>query len=102
MIAASFRGIQGEPWDTLGAMIPAGLFYVLIFLSDVFAVVWAGMWFGLSSKKESQAATKTVLWVLVAPLFALLLWCPGYLFFVGSSIFWIVWARSQLYKRLRE
>jgi hypothetical protein len=39
---------------------------------------------------------------LIAPLVALVLWCPGYAFFAGSSLFWIFWARAQLYNKLRE
>ena len=66
------------------------------------AVTWAGMWFGLSSKKEGQAATKTILLVLVLPLCSLFFSCFGAPFFIGIPIFWIVWANRKLYAELRS
>jgi hypothetical protein len=88
--------------DALALLVPGGIAYLVLFCADAFAVVWAGMWFGLTCKKESQAATMTVLWVVVAPLVALMLWCPGYIYCAGSSVFWIFWARARLYNKLRE
>jgi len=95
---------QTQPGNSgaLAALVPVGIVYVFFFCVDACAAIWAGMWFGLTCKKESQAATMTVLWVVVAPLVALMLWCPGYLYFVGSSAFWMIWARARVYKRLRE
>ncbi len=78
------------------------LLYVTVFVLDLTAVTWAGMWFGLSSAKESQAATKTILFVLVAPLFALLFTCFGVLFVIGSQIFWILWPKSKLRSEFRK
>ncbi len=88
--------------SVLAALVPGAMIYLFVFSLDTVALVWAGMWFGLTCKKESQAATMTVLWVIVAPLVALLLSCPGWAYYGGSSVFWIFWARPQLYKRLRE
>jgi len=82
-------------------MVVAGC-YLVMFALDVAAVIWAGMWFGLTCKKESQAATRTILWVLVAPIGCMLFWCFGFLPFIGWPIFWILWARGKLQSRLRE
>ena len=78
------------------------LLYLTVFILDVVAVTWAGMWFGLSSRKESQAALKTILFVLVAPLFALILSCFGIVFIIGSQIFWILGPRTRLRAEFRN
>ena len=41
-----------------------------MFVSDLFAVGRFGMWMGLSCKKPGQAFAKTVLYVMVLPLFS--------------------------------
>jgi len=46
---------------------------LLLFISDLFAVGRFGMWMGLKSKKPSQAFAKTVLYVMVLPLFSVCL-----------------------------
>lgn len=78
-----------------------GLISLTFFVLDLVAVMWAGMWFGLSSKRENQAAFKTIFFVLVIPLFFMLFWCFGAPFFIGIPIFWIVWANRKLYSELR-
>jgi hypothetical protein len=80
------------------------LAYVAIFVLDVFALMWAGMLFGLSSKKESQATTKTILLVLVAPMVMTVFWFCGVgaLAFLGWPVFWIIWARSELRMKFRD
>jgi ABC-type transport system involved in multi-copper enzyme maturation permease subunit len=102
IISAGFSEPQREISDALTAFIPGAMIYLFLLCADVAAVVSTGMWFGLTSEKESQAGTKTVLWVVVAPLVALLLWCPGYIYFACSSFFWMFWATSRLYDKLRE
>jgi ABC-type Na+ efflux pump permease subunit len=99
VVGASALGPSGG-WDA--GVIIAGLVYLAIFALDMAAVIWAGMWFGLSSKKENQAATRTILWVLIAPLGCLIFSCFGLLPFIGWPIFWIVWARGKLQTGLRE
>jgi ABC-type transport system involved in multi-copper enzyme maturation permease subunit len=102
IIVASFGPAPDVASESLVGVIFGGLVYLLMFFADVAALTWAGMWFGLNSKKEGQAMTKTVFFVVIAPMVALLFWCPGYLFFLGSSPFWMLWAQSKLYRRLRE
>ncbi len=83
------------------AIIVAGC-YLVMFALDIAAVIWAGMWFGLSSKKENNAATQTILWVLIAPICGLLFWCLGLPIFIVWPIFWIIWSRGKLLSKLRE
>ena len=40
---------------------------IVIFVIDLFALAWVGMWMGVSSKKAGQAAWETVARVLVLP-----------------------------------
>jgi fructose-specific phosphotransferase system IIC component len=101
--AHSFSG--GRARDMLPAVFTSGIIgtaYLAVFVLDMFAVTWGGMWFGLSSKKESQAATKTILIVLLAPLLASMFSCLGLPVIIGWPIFWIAWARSELRAKFRE
>ena len=68
-----------------------GLILGAFFVLDMLAVTWAGMWFGLSSKKEkARQPPRPSLLVLVLPMCSLLLSCFGAPFFIGIPIFWIV------------
>ena len=51
-------------------LLLGAVFCLLLFVSDLFAVGRFGMWMGLKSKKPGQAFTKTVLYVMVLPLFS--------------------------------
>jgi ABC-type transport system involved in multi-copper enzyme maturation permease subunit len=72
--------------------------YFLVFSLDIIAVAWTGMWFGLTTKKESQAAIKTILVVLVAPSVAVVCWCPGLVLYLAWPIFWIHWAQRKVHE----
>ena len=98
-LVASWAQGGGEDKSTY---VITGLLLLTFFFLDMVAVSWAGMWFGLSSKKEGQAATKTILLVLVLPVSSLLFSCIGIPFFIGIPIFWIVWANRKLYAELRN
>jgi hypothetical protein len=91
-----------EAASMLGGFVFGALIYLALFCADVAAVIWAGMYFGLTAKNPGQAATKTVLFVLVMPLATLFLWCFGWLFFIVSPIFWMTWGKSKLDTQLRE
>ena len=56
--------IQGVPLLLIG-----GGFWALLFISDLYTVARVGMWLGLASKKPAQAFGKTVLYVLILPVF---------------------------------
>ncbi len=105
LLGTFFQSYHNSKWDGANQIVffaIGSMIYLGMFCADIAAVIWAGMWFGLSSKKPARAGSRTVLIVLVAPLAGLLLWCPGYLYFIGSPIFWIAWGRSTLYSKLRE
>lgn len=80
-----------------------------LFLLDGLAVVRAGMWFGLTTRKHSQAWGKTVVWVEIIPLIVSVvlptLVCftfatPGLLLAKGLVVF--SWANSKLHHELRS
>jgi hypothetical protein len=96
------HGSKWEGADEVVYFLLGSLLYLGMFCADVAAVIWAGMYFGLTTKKPGQAATKTVLFVLVMPLATLFLWCFGWLFFIVSPIFWMTWGKSKLDTQLRE
>jgi hypothetical protein len=76
--------------------------YLVFFAMDIFAVISAGMWFGLSSKTESQAITKTILYALVLPLFCSILFCYGLPLVIGIPIFWIAWGGQKVRREFRQ
>jgi len=46
---------------------PLASLNLLLFVADAFALGWAGMWFGLTSRSSTHALTKTVLLLLILP-----------------------------------
>jgi hypothetical protein len=99
MIIASPNG------DVLGAFIGLlliGAFLAGIFGLDIMAVTWVGMWFGLASKNETQAVFKTILYVLVMPLFFLLFSCFSIPFLIAWPIVCTVLAREKLRSQFRR
>jgi len=75
---------------------------VTMFILDLHAAGRFGMWMGLTSKKPSQALTKTVLFVLVLPL--LTIFCCGFVWPVMAivkDLIFINYADDQLRRRLR-
>jgi ABC-type transport system involved in multi-copper enzyme maturation permease subunit len=99
---ATHQAYQWQPSNDLVEFLIGSLVYLALFCADAAAVIWAGMYFGLTSKKPSQAATKTVLFVLVMPLVTLVLGCLGLPFFIACPIFWTRWGKSKLESSLRE
>ena len=86
--------------DSLGTIFL--VLYLALSFVDVVAVTWAGMWFGLSSRNETRALTKTLLLVLVLPCAFLALYPIGVPFFIGTPIFWIVRSRNKLKAEFRN
>ncbi|MEW6303892.1 MAG: ABC transporter permease subunit [Verrucomicrobiota bacterium] len=80
----SFRGPFGH------------LYYLIRTVTDVFAIVWLGMWLGLSAKKPSFAGGWTVLFGVVLPAFAVCV--PNLLI----DIIVILWAKDKLERHLRK
>lgn len=76
--------------------------YLGMFILDTFALIWTGMWFGLSSKNETTAIVKTIGFILLLPHLSFILWCFGLVFFIGWPIFWIVWSSQKLRYQFRN
>ena len=91
-----------EVWSIIVTLVFGGLM-IAAFVLDVFAVSRVGMWFGVTSAKPTVALTKTVLLVLVLPLF----FAPCCNFMAGGlmlakSIIFMTWAQSKLDNDFRK
>ncbi|MHC1763132.1 MAG: ABC transporter permease [Verrucomicrobiia bacterium] len=73
----------------------ATVFNLATFVLDLLALVWVGMWMGLSQPRAIQAFAKTLVFVVVIPAFIFCL--PNLLF----DLFWIAWARRKLEGQFR-
>ena len=102
----------------------AGLGVLIMFLADMAAMGWAGMWFGVSAKDHKQASSTCYMHVLLLPYLFLPLvsvltfwWAaanavepPGFPYFLGwwfvlgmvNSIGHCYWARRQLLRQMRQ
>jgi hypothetical protein len=98
LAAESSNGNLDTPVE---AYLIFGGVYVGLFLLDLGAVAWAGMWFGLTAKKEMQAVTKTMLLVLVLPYASFLFCWFGIIIFIGVPIFWMSLCSSKLRAEFR-
>jgi ABC-type transport system involved in multi-copper enzyme maturation permease subunit len=78
-------------------------FCLVWFVLDLFAVAEVGMWFGLTAQKPTQALTRTILLVLVAPLFLLMCcWPVGPGVMIAKSVIFFTWAQSKLENQFRR
>ena len=66
-----------------------------------FAVINAGMWFGLTSKSEDIAAAKTIFFVLVLPTLLAPLSSFGLPLLIVIPLFWSAYANRKLRAELR-
>jgi hypothetical protein len=87
---------RGQTFLTMGFSLLGISVYLAMFVLDLLAVTWAGMWFGLSSRNETQATFKTILYVLVLPCFAAIFSCFGVPLFLASSVIWMLWAKQKV------
>jgi hypothetical protein len=95
--------LDTSPGTSDPTLVFFSLLYLASFACDVAAVLWVGMWYGLTAKKESQAITKTIVYVLVAPYLALpVCWCSGIPVLFFSSVVWMLWAKSRLQTDFRQ
>ena len=76
--------------------------YLSLFALDVAALIWSGMWFGLTSKNETVALFKSVGLILIAPTALLLFWCFGIVLYIGWPIFFIAWSSTKLRAEFRK
>jgi hypothetical protein len=84
---------SGFEWLTI-----AGLTLGVV-LMDFYTVLWFGLWAGLTCRRPSVAAARTVLLVLVLPLVTLCLW-PATSFI--KDLFFLHYAQNNLRTRLRQ
>lgn len=78
------------------------LLYLGLFILDIFAVIWAGMWNGLTAKNEGRAVTKTIWLVLVLPFLCMFLSCGyGSPFGLTLPVIFLANARGKLLRELR-
>jgi ABC-type transport system involved in multi-copper enzyme maturation permease subunit len=75
--------------------------FVIFFLVDMQGVAWAGIWFGLCSRNESQATFKTIFYVVLLPFLLLILYCLGIALFLAWPVASLVWARLKLQEQFR-
>jgi ABC-type Na+ efflux pump permease subunit len=87
---------------SIGFTLFFGLLYLGMFILDIVTLAWTGMWFGLSSKNETTAIVKTILYILVLPVVAIPFWCFGIVFYIGWPIFWIIWSTQKLRSEFRN
>ncbi len=97
LMAAS--GVQ--PFSA-GGLIVAGGIMVLIFILDLNAVAYWGMWMGLSTRTASQAMSKTILYVLIFPMLSLACcWFAWPVVGIVKNLIFINYAQEQLRRHFR-
>lgn len=103
--------------------LPAVLSSIAIFVADMIALGWVGMWFGLTSRGVTQAITRTYVYVIIVPWLVIsigwtLLFSFGgardfatggiSIYLIGHSVlfllkdlFFFLWARKNLRSQFR-
>lgn len=116
----TFTGFSTVPFDANIHNLKVLALLGVVFLFDSWAMIWLGMWQGLSSRGIVQAAAKTFYWIILLPW--LVLFIPQIvMMFSGSidieghamqvvvtiltiifDIALVVYAKRQLNRRFRE
>lgn len=103
LAAAAIQSVRDNDHGGTIIVTSIGMFvYLALFVLDMLAVTSAGMWYGLSSRSEGQAVTKTILIVLVAPVLCAALPCYGYPFAIGIPIMCMVNGAGNLRREFRK
>jgi len=84
------------------SLFTLGIFWIILFVIDLHALAYAGLWFGLTDARVDRAISKTVFSVMVLPILTLIVPVVGLIGILGWPIFWINWASGRLNRRLRE
>jgi len=79
-----------------------GMVWLALFVLDVHALAYAGLWFGLTTSRVERAMAKTAFAVLLLPVLTLLVPLLGFAGVVGWPVFWIYWCSAKLRNRFRE
>jgi hypothetical protein len=75
---------------------------IYLFLTDLAAAGWFGLWMGLRSKNSGQALTRTVLLVLIAPIISVACCSSvGLLIILFKNVVLITYAMDQLRRNFR-
>ncbi len=76
---------------------------IYMFLTDLGAAGWFGLWMGLRSKNSSQALSRTLLLVLIAPMiFSVVCWWSfGWMIVLFKNVVFITYAMDQLRRNFR-
>ena len=94
---------QGQNSLTGAPLLVGAVLCMVLLVTDLFAVGRFGMWMGFISKKPAQAFLKTLLYVMVLPLFFLLccsLLAP--LIWLAKDSIFMNYGREQLRKHFRS
>jgi hypothetical protein len=83
-------------------VIPWAMIWMLIFLLDLHALAYVGLWNGLKQSRPERAAARTAFAVLVVPWLTVVL-VPffGIAGIVGWPLFWIYWGKRRLQGHFR-
>jgi hypothetical protein len=94
-------GGGGRDFDRGVVLIPSMMVWLILFILQLYAVGYAGLWFGLTQPRPGQAAARTVLLVIVLPWVSMIVPVLGCVGIFGWPIFWQVWASRRLDQRFR-
>lgn len=96
---ASLRNVSQ---DILGTLFMIAV--PVLFITDLYAVGWYGLWMSLSSQKPSHALTKTSLFIIVLPYLFCGVPCNFLYPIIGILKNWIfiAYAKGQLNRRFHE
>lgn len=85
-----------------GSPFACGLFWFALFILDLHALAYTGLWNGLTNARLDRAIAKTVFAVLILPWLTVIVPILGCLGMIGWPIFWIYWSSGKLKKHFRE
>jgi ABC-type transport system involved in multi-copper enzyme maturation permease subunit len=103
-LALTVGGMIGQNQSALeGAvpLLPFGMFWFMTFILDMHALIYVGLWLGLSEAKAETAVAKTAFRVLLLPLATLIIPIAGLAGLLIWPWFWINWAARKLRQELR-
>jgi ABC-type Na+ efflux pump permease subunit len=104
-IAAIIGTSMAQNHGALNATISfiwVGTIWMILFVLDLHALAYAGLWFGLTTSRADRAVAKTAFGVLLLPWLTVVVPLLGFLGILGWPIFWIYWSGARLRKRFRE
>jgi len=101
VILINFLGFN-KIGEAVSIIIIFALMAIGMVATDLLAVSWFGLWMGLTNKKSAHAVAKTVIYVLVLPLFTLGCWCLWPLMAMLKNAIFMNYARTRLRQQFRN